>query len=60
MKGRRTRTAAHETVIGRDLRLLGRAIRWVPGGRVFDSHTREGRYWDHHTHLFLRPRGVSR
>lgn len=55
-ESRRAKRAYHATVIGRELRLLGRAIRRVPHGRLFDTQTREGRYWDGHTGLFLRPR----
>jgi hypothetical protein len=57
MKGRRARVAFHETVAGRDLRLLGRAIRRVPMPAALDAEKRQGREWDGHTGLYLRPRG---
>jgi hypothetical protein len=50
------RQAFHSTVIGRELRLLRRAIRRVPGGAVFNTHTVQGLRWDAHTGLFLRQR----
>lgn len=48
----------HNTVIGRDLRLLGRAMARVPGGAVLARMDRdENKQWDSHTGLFLRRRG---
>lgn len=53
------RQAFHSTVFGRDLRLLRRAIRSVPGGATFNTNTQQGLRWDGHTKLFLRPRGAG-
>lgn len=50
------RRAFHDTVIGRELRLLRRAIARVPSGEACNSNIREGRVWDAHTGMFLRPR----
>jgi hypothetical protein len=50
------RQAFHNTIIGRDLRLLRRVIRRVPAGSVFTTMTPQGLRWDGHTGLFLRPR----
>lgn len=55
-KGRR---AFHNTVIGPRLNALRQAIRGVPSGTVFNTHTQQGLYWDRHTRLFLRPRGTA-
>lgn len=54
------RQAFHNTIIGRDLRLLRRAIVRVPPGAVFTTMTPQGLYCDHHTRLFLRPRETGK
>lgn len=52
-KGRR---AFHNTVCGRHIRLLRRAIARVPNGDVMRREGLGGKAWDTHTGLFLRPR----
>jgi len=53
--------ALHNTVIGRRLRLLGRAIARVPPSPVLHREARDNnKYWDAHTGLFLRPKGEGR
>lgn len=47
------------TIIGKRLAELGRAMARVPSGKVFNSHTIEGRVWDANTGLFLRPKAQS-
>jgi len=45
----------HNTVVGRPLRLLGRAIARVPPGATLNRMDRdEDKQWDVHTGLFLR------
>lgn len=53
------RQAFHNTVIGRDLRLLRRAMRRVPTGMTMNNAVRDGFRWDAHTGLMLRPRPVA-
>jgi hypothetical protein len=47
------RQAYHDTVIGRKLRLLRRAIRRVPLGAVLDREAHARKTWDAATGLFL-------
>lgn len=49
------RRQLHDVVCGRELRLLGRAIRRVPPGAVLNRMDKdENKQWDAHTGLFLR------
>lgn len=52
----KARVAFHNTVIGRDLRLLRRAIARVPSGSLLGTNVVQGLKWDGNTGLFLRPK----